>query len=188
MWNSETEHPDITWGHRCWKWKTESVVKRDKEKNIMCLQKKNVTFEWNRGKSVYTQRDADHRPAPKEEHLASDCGKTVLWLGWLTKKLIKNYTPFFFFSLHSSVNNLLVFKIYMQRRKRYPFWNNRPIKPMFFLQLYKFFLKHKFGVSFPSDAEKTFKNINKLIKIVTFVHFLYQFKTQCKIQWRDPEY
>lgn len=96
MWNSETEHPDITWGHRCWKWKTESVVKRDKEKNIMCLQKKNVTFEWNRGKSVYTQRDADHRPAPKEEHLASDCGKTVLWLGWLTKKLIKNYTPFFF--------------------------------------------------------------------------------------------
>lgn len=71
--------------------------KETKKKNIMCLQKKNATFEWNRGKSVYTQHDADHRPAPKEEHLASDCGKTcVLWLGWLTKKLIKNYTPFFF--------------------------------------------------------------------------------------------
>lgn len=115
------------------------------------------------------------------EKLCSD------WGGWL-RNWLRIIRLFFFFSLHSSVNNLLVFKIYMQRRKRYPFWNNRPIKPMFFLQLYKFFLKHKFGVSFPSDAEKTFKNINKLIKIVTFVHFLYQFKTQCKIQWRDPEY
>lgn len=47
-----------------------------------------------------------------------------------------------FFLLHSSLNNLLIFKIYMQRRKRYPFWNNRPIKPIF-LQLYKFFFFFK---------------------------------------------
>lgn len=40
----------------------------------------------------------------------------------------------------------------------------------FLLQLYKLFLfKHMFGVSFTSDAEKTFTNINRLIKI--FVHF-----------------
>lgn len=54
------------------------------------------------------------------------------------------------------------------------------LNPFFFLQLYKFFLKHKFGVSFPSDAEKTFKNINKLIKIVTFVHFCTDSKHNVK--------
>lgn len=44
-----------------------------------------------------------------------------------------------FFLLHSSLNNLLIFKIYMQRRKRYPFWNNRPIKPIFCNYINSFF-------------------------------------------------
>lgn len=44
-----------------------------------------------------------------------------------------------FHFLHSSLNNLLVFKIYMQRRKRYPFWNNRSIKPIFCNYINSFF-------------------------------------------------
>ncbi len=36
-------------------------------KNIMCLQRKNVTFEKNRGKSVHTQHGADHWAAPRRK-------------------------------------------------------------------------------------------------------------------------
>lgn len=45
--------------------KMQSVVKRDKRKTSMCPQRKNVTFEENRGKSVLTQRGADRWAAPR---------------------------------------------------------------------------------------------------------------------------
>lgn len=109
------------------------------------------------------------------------------WGGWLRNWL--RIIRLFFFS--PSILLLIIYsssKYTCNVEKGTLFEITDLLNPCFFLQLYKFFLKHKFGVSFPSDAEKTFKNINKLIKIVTFVHFLYQFKTQCKIQWRDPEY
>lgn len=170
--------------------KTQSAVKRDKEK-ILCVFGERMWHLSETEEKVCTPsmvlttglRRDERGTSPLqtvEKLVCSDGG------GWLRSWLRIMHL---FFLLRSSLNNnLLVLKIYMQRRKKYPFWNNRPIKPFFFFcNAINSFLKHKFGVSFPCDAEKTFTNINRLIKIVTFCTLLYRFKTQFKIQWRDPE-
>lgn len=90
--HSTQKPPELTGVENGNMFKMQSVAKRDKEKNITCLQRKNVTFEWNGGKSVHTQHGADHWAAPRrktvEKLVCSD------W-GGLTEKLFESYAFFF---------------------------------------------------------------------------------------------
>lgn len=94
-------------------------------------------------------------------------------------------------TMHFS-SSILLLIIYLSSKytcnveKMYPFWNNRPLKPIFCNYINSsFFFKTQVWCIFPTwcweDIYK-YKQANKNSNI------LYRIKTQFKIQWRDPEY
>lgn len=105
---------------------SENALKiKKKSKNKICLQKKKECDIWVKQRLLTAVLHQDDGGTSYfrwvEKLVCSDWGGCYWEADWLCT----------FPLLYCFLNNLLMFKIQMQRRKSYPLWNSRPIKPIF---------------------------------------------------------